>query len=60
MEQKLPIDVAEDSDIDSETCGPYHVLLMGRARGVDCMIERFPMRVLFFWDMMLCGWVVSS
>ena len=54
------MDVAEDGNIDSETCSPYHILFLLRAHGVDCTKERFPFRVVFFWDMMLCHWVIGS
>lgn len=52
--------VTGDGEIDSETCGPYHVLLLVRAHGVDYMRVELPFRILFFWDAILCHWVVSS
>jgi len=53
--------VTEDGEIDCETCGPYHALLVvRRACGVDCMRVELPFRILFFWVTMLCHWVIIS
>jgi hypothetical protein len=41
------MDVADDGEIDRETCGSYLVLLLVRACGVDYMREELPFRILF-------------